>query len=81
LIIGNTFPQNFVVLLVKFPCAIALHLFLYPQVEIAMGIMKFANNQSDLFVPYGSEYAFMIGFFECIISVYCELLNIYMLSF
>jgi hypothetical protein len=44
---ANTFPQNPIVLLVKFPCAIALHLFLYPQVETAMGIMKFANNQSD----------------------------------
>lgn len=32
------------VLIVKFPCAIALHLTLYPEVRRGMEIMKFANN-------------------------------------
>jgi len=32
------------VLIVKFPCAIALHLSLYPEVRKGMVIMNFANN-------------------------------------
>ena len=35
------------VLYVKFPCAIALHFYLYPEVQKGMMIMKFANNQPD----------------------------------
>jgi len=36
-----------VVFYVKFPCAVALHLVLYPEVAKGMSIMKFANNQHD----------------------------------
>jgi len=36
-----------VVFYVKFPCAVALHFVLYPEVAKGMNLMKFANNQSD----------------------------------
>lgn len=32
------------VMIIKFPCAIALHLYLYPEVNKGMVIMKLANN-------------------------------------
>ena len=35
------------VLIVQLPCAIALHLMLYPEVYLGMKIMKMANNQHD----------------------------------
>ena len=38
------FTPDFVVLLVKFPCAVALHFFLHPEVSKGLTIMKFANN-------------------------------------
>ena len=40
----RAFAHDKTVLLVKFPCAIALHLYLYPEVQKGMTIMKFANN-------------------------------------
>ena len=36
--------HNFAVWLVKFPCSVALHFLLYPEVANGMAIMKFANN-------------------------------------
>ena len=36
--------DNFKVFFVKFPCAIALHFCLYPEVAKGMNLMKFANN-------------------------------------
>ena len=59
----------------------ALHLCLYPQVETGMIIMKFANNQPHSFEKHGSEISFMIGFTTFVIALYCEALNIYMLTF
>lgn len=38
------FVANFYVLLVKFPCSIALHLYLHPEVSKGLVIMKYANN-------------------------------------
>ena len=51
---GPTFSKSFTVLLVKFPCAVALHLCLYPEVMSGMTIMKFSNNQPELFENNGS---------------------------
>lgn len=53
--------QGLAVEIVKFPCAIALHLVLYPEVRKGMRIMKFSNNQYDQFVSGGSEISFFIG--------------------
>lgn len=36
--------HNFAVWLVKFPCSVALHFLLYPEVANGMAIMKFCNN-------------------------------------
>jgi hypothetical protein len=42
--------------------------------------MKFANNHSYLFVDCGSEISFIIGFNQCILSIFCECINMWMLS-
>ena len=57
-----TFAHTYIVFFVKFPCAIALHFALYPEVHKGMEIMKFANNDCDLFVENGSQIAYTIGF-------------------
>ena len=54
--------SSLAVLIVKLPCAIALHLSLYPEVRKGMVIMKFANNQPEQFMDSGSEISFVIGF-------------------
>ena len=56
--VSHSFPLFFI----KIPCALALHLMLYPEVGRGMLIMKYANNEPDKFVEGGSEVAFMIGF-------------------
>ena len=40
----SAFEDSFAVMLVKFPCSVALHLVLYPEVLVGMEMMKFANN-------------------------------------
>jgi len=78
---SSKFYLNFEVLVVKFPCAVALHLYLYPEVMNGMNIMKFTNNQSDLFLPNTSELAFIIGFLQCLVALYCEFINLELLIF
>ena len=78
---GHTFTNSFTVLLVKFPCAVALHLCLFPEVMSGMTIMKFSNNQPELFENNGSEIAFLIGFMQYFTAVFCEIINIYMLTY
>lgn len=75
------FTNDFIVLLVKFPCTVALHLFLFPEVQTGMKIMKFANNQPHLFTGTGAEISFFIGFMQVITSIYCEAINLYLLTF
>lgn len=41
--IAGTFP----LFQVKFPCALALHFILYPEVNDALTIMKFANQEQE----------------------------------
>lgn len=40
----NEFSHSFAVFYLKFPCAIALHLMLYPEVAKGLNIMKFCNK-------------------------------------
>ena len=76
------FSPSFLVLMVKFPSSVALHLYLYPEVLSGMVIMKFANNQPHLFTKnHGSEISFMIGFMQVFTAVFCEMVNCYLLSF
>lgn len=73
------FHPNFYVLLVKFPCSIALHLFLHPEIHKGLVIMKYANNQAELFHGFGSQISFMLGFMQMFISIYAQFINIYLL--
>ena len=47
--------------LVKVPAIIALHLLLSPQVTNALHLMKFANQQAELFVDYGAPISYVLG--------------------
>jgi len=58
---SKTLVDSFIVFYVKIPCSVALHFYLYPEVSKGMNLMKFANNQHDQFVRYGSEIAYVIG--------------------
>ena len=51
------FSASFAVFFVKFPCATALHLKLYPEVAKGMNVMKFANNEKEQFVRRGAAIA------------------------
>ena len=68
-------------LAVKFPCAIALHFYLFPEVEKGMKIMKFANNNPELFDKNGSQLAYLIGLVQLLLAIYTEFVNIYLLSY
>lgn len=72
--------DSFIVFYVKLPCAIALHFCLYPEVAKGMNMMKFANNQCDQFVPYGSEISYCIGFIQVFTGIMAEYINITLLS-
>lgn len=73
------FEPKFPVLLVKLPCAIALHLYLHPEVRKGLDIMKFSNNQAELFHSYGSHISFVLGFLQIFISLFAQIINIILL--
>ena len=74
------FNDNFKVFFVKFPCAIALHFCLYPEVAKGMNMMKFANNQYDQFVENGDKVAYFLGFVQVFTGLLAEYINIILLS-
>lgn len=78
---STEFSHDFALFFVKYPCAIALHLILYPEVARGMMIMKFANNQPESFVEYGSEVAFVIGFCQATLGIIAEFINLELLAF
>jgi len=55
-------PYEFRVLIVKFPCSVALHMSLTPEIDQGLQIMKYANNQADLFTENGDHLSFLLGF-------------------
>jgi hypothetical protein len=69
-------PSTHVLWFVKFPCAVALHLSLTPQISNGLAIMKFSNNQADIFVEYGSEISFFLGLSEVTLGMLCQYCNI-----
>jgi hypothetical protein len=75
-----SFPHEFSVFYVKFPCAIALHFCLYPEVAKGMELMKFSNNHPELFVECGSEISFMIAFIQVFTALCAEGINITLLT-
>jgi len=72
-------PKTFPLWFVKFPCAIALHLSLYPEVAKGMNLMQFSNNQSHLFVEGGSEISFILAFVQVQTALFAEMINIWIL--
>lgn len=75
--IASTFP----LFEVKFPCAMALHFLLFPEVKDALVIMKLAHQEPDQFVEGGALISFFLGFSRYINAVLCEGITIYMLSY
>jgi hypothetical protein len=75
-----SFPHDFSVFYVKFPCAIALHFCLYPEVAKGMELMKFCNNHPELFVAGGSEISFFIAFIQVFTAILAEAINITLLT-
>ena len=65
------FKNNFIVFFVKLPCTIALHMFLTPEINKGVTIMKFANNQEHQFDDNGAAISFMLGLFQALIGLYC----------
>lgn len=54
--------SNFALTLVKFPCTVALHFALTPEVTNALKLMKFATNQTHLFIDDKHWIVFLIAF-------------------
>ena len=73
------FHDDFNLFLVKFPCCIALHFVLCPEVAKGMELMKFANNHPDEFVLYGSEISYLIGLSQALISLAAEVICVMLL--
>ena len=68
-------------LFVKFPCIIALHFVLTPEVDNALKIMKVANQQAHLFVENGSEVTFCLGLGQLFISLSNMGIGVILLTF
>jgi hypothetical protein len=58
---SGKFSASFALFYVKLHCAIALHLFHYPEILKGLQLMKFANNEREQFCTNGSEIAFCVG--------------------
>jgi len=76
----RSFPHDFSIFYVKFPCAVALHFCLYPEVAKGMELMKFTNNHPKLFVDGGSEISFFIAFIQVFTALCAEGINITLLT-
>ena len=74
-------PDTHMLWFIKFPCAIALHFTLTPQIQCGMEIMKFANQQWEQFVPNGSAISFMLGLIQVFTGVLCTFCNIVELAY
>lgn len=69
------------VLYVKLPTTVALHLVLVIEVQQGMMIMKHANNQPHQFVNNGSQISFILGLLQFMTAIYCEAVNLYLLTY
>lgn len=78
---NNDFSHSFAVFYIKFPCAIALHLMLYPEVAKGLNIMKFTNQQAHLFEGNGSKIGWFLGLNQVCSSIICEIINVYLLTY
>lgn len=71
--------KYFSVVLVKFICSSALHLWLYPHVSRSMDWMKYINNHPDLFDK--QFIPLLVAFNQIMINIAAEILNLYMLLY
>jgi hypothetical protein len=78
---SNHFSHSFAVFYIKIPCALALHLVLYPEVAKGINVMKFTNQQAELFEGNGSAIGFMLGLTQVLSVIFCEIVNIYLLTY
>ena len=70
---------EFSIVLAKFICSCALHLFLCPHVERSMTFMKFVNNHSEQFT---NEFiAYSVAFISFWINIMAEVINLYLLTY
>ena len=74
-------PDDFILFVVKLPCAVALHLSLYPSVEMGMNIMKLVSEHSSMFVKGSIPPCFLVGFLQFFTGVFCQSINLYMLTY
>jgi hypothetical protein len=77
----NVPDHSIILTLVKLPCIIALHFVLTPEVDNALKVMKFANQESHQFVGNGSLIVFCLAFLEALVSVYNLLMGVCLLTF
>ena len=68
------------VLFVKLPCFICMHLLQTPEVGYAMRVMKFTHQQSHQFVESGAGVAFVLGLWSSLNSLVTLLLCIQSLA-
>lgn len=73
-------PDTHTLWFIKFPCCVALHFSLTPQISNGLAVMKFANNQAELFIEHGSEISFFLGLSEVLTGMLCQYCNIEELS-
>lgn len=66
---------------IKIPCALALHLVLYPEVAKGINVMKFTNQQAELFEGNGAAIGFILGLVQVLSVIFCEIVNIYLLTY
>ena len=59
---GNKFPHSLMLFLVKIPCAMALHLEMYQEIDAGLVLMKYANNHPEKFVENGDFISYVLGF-------------------
>jgi hypothetical protein len=74
------YTTKFPIMIVRFPCAVAIAMELHPKVKEGMDIMKFANNQTELFSQRGSRIAFFLGITNVIVVTSLFVLNIIKLA-
>lgn len=71
--------EYYTVVVAKFVCSAALHMWLYPIISQSMTLMKFTNNHPEQFEK--PNVAFLIVCCSLFINVAAEILNLYMLLY
>lgn len=73
-----SYATSYTLFSIRFICAIALHVVIFPEVRRGMVIMKFVNNHPDSF--RSSNIPFLIGLMQVWTAIFAEIINIYFLT-